>query len=550
MESRNILIPIKKDVFGYRNYIEYIKPYLDVFGMPYEEVAPEDLSERLSRGAALVLLAQQGVSLDERAAQAVVAAIKDGCGLCAVYSSLIQNSEFSEFAEFFEVPSKQVGGEISVDKEHFITRYHPLYESIKLYANHFFYRTSSLRNSEILLSLSGSPLLEVARFGKGRVVLWNTTNWISMSVLGQLHGMDDLFRESIIWAAKKPFVMKGMPAFVGMRVDDVWGAWRNVTPENPLLWMEIANNYGLCPWLGVFQDNINEKATELVRSYVKDGRATAFPHAFSGCEWVGSDIPEDWLWYDHRNERPWSAEVMKKRAERARLWFEEKDIPISKVALAHYYEMSESAIPILLDWGCEFIGIHMPPDATYNLATLASGPYHKLAGRPCSEKRPVYLADYLDIPHNPKIDRKLFNCVTEIRDVRGYELAPTNDVPNTIDSGVRQVRRAIISGVPGVVFTHESCWIQRISPKNWEAEIAGITAGIADLNPVYDTLDNIYKYVRASHNIRIENATVDELGNLKLSVKGVNDMDTKCYMFFDEGDEIITKEHIIPKNMN
>ena len=103
----------------------------------------------------------------------------------------------------------------------------------------------------------------------------------------------------------------------------------------------------------------------------------------------------------------------------------------------------------------------------------------------------MYYADYLEFPNNRELDKKLFNCITEIRDVRGYELKPTNEVENTIDSGVRQLRRAIQSSVPAVLFTHESCWIQRITVENWEAEMDGIYKGIEDLNPVFETMDNI-----------------------------------------------------------
>lgn len=41
---------------------------------------------------------------------------------------------------------------------------------------------------------------------------------------------------------------------------------------------------------------------------------------------------------------------------------------------------------------------------------------------------------------------------------------------------------------------------------------------------------------------------LDECGNLKLKISGTNDMDTKFYMFFDKDDNIVMKEHIIPRN--
>ena len=48
-------------------------------------------------------------------------------------------------------------------------------------------------------------------------------DWILNSVKGPLYGLDDLFWRSMVWAARKPFVMQGMPPFVTMRMDDASG---------------------------------------------------------------------------------------------------------------------------------------------------------------------------------------------------------------------------------------------------------------------------------------------------------------------------------------
>ena len=549
MNSRNILIPIKKDCHSYNKYLEYIRPYLDVFGMPYEEIPTSSLLETLKDDAALILLTQPDLELSPEESTAIFDAIESGCGLFATCSSILDNTEFCEFAEPIELPKQCNSKEITFEKKHYITRYHKSRQSIALYSNLWFYQSSHLKNSITLISSGEAPLLEVSSFGHGKIVLMNTHDWISTDILGPVHGMDDIIREAIVWAAKKPFVMKGMPPFVAMRVDDVWGAWRNITPENPLLWLEIANKYGFKPWLGIFPDNISKKSISIARDYIEKGNATAFPHAFEGCEWTGS-APEDWLWYDHRHQRPWSDHIMKERAEKAKDWFEENRLPISKVALPHYYEMSECALPILLEWGCEFVGLQMPPDAFYlSGEKFKCGPYRKFNSRPAGDNRPVYYADYLSFPNKPVIDKKLFNCVIELHDVSGYELAPTNDVEKTISSGVEQLRRSIISGLPATLFTHESCWIQQVTPENWEAEIKGITEGIADLSPVFDTLDNICKYVRANHNIRITNPTVDESGNLDFTVTGTCDMDTKCYVFSESNSKIIKEERTIARNL-
>lgn len=547
MNNRNIVIPIKPDCYGYEAYCGLIRPYLDVFGMPYDEIELPSLSERLEEGAALVLIAQPGLILTEDAAKAIRGALQNGTGLVCTENAALTCDAFSDIVSISDMPSAFSGDFISPVADHYITRYHAVGEKISLYGSERFYISARLKNGTSLLETGKTPLLEIAEYNGARIALWNTVSWIKPEILGPVHGMDDIFRDAIVWAAKKPFAMKSLPPFVGMRVDDVWGAWRDKSPSNPLLWIEISNKYGLKPWLGVFQDNTNEKTVSLIREYVNRGIATAFPHAFAGCEWVASDIPEHWAYFDHRKSRPWSDDVMAENAARIKSWYDENGIEISKVALPHYYETGENALKYFIEWGCEFIGIHMPPDASYASGTkLRCGPYRKYTQLPADMPRPVYFADYLSFPHNPEIDGKLFNCVTEIRDVRGYEFAPTNDVESTVESGVTQLRRAILSSVPAVLFTHESCWIQRITIENWEKEMAAIAEGIADLNPIYDTMDNICRYVRASHDVRITKAVATDGGDLSLSFDGKNDMDTKYAVFTENSGEISQEWKILP----
>lgn len=548
MNCRKIIIPVQKNKCGYTEYCRFIRPYLDVFGMPYDEVEITDLEGRLSDGCALVLLAQKYLEISKSQVNAITEAAKGGAGIVCTDGSILACCGFDEFSVHNVVNSTYYrGNKIIISADEYITRFHKSGEEIALYDETCYFCVASLKEGRVLAKICDAPLLEVSEYNGIKVVLWHDTAWINPFLLGPVHGMDDIFREAIVWAAKKPFAMKSMPGFVGMRVDDVWGAWRDKTPENPVSWIDTSNKYGFKPWLGVFTDNIDEKSTELVHNYVKDGIATAFPHGFSGCKWVGSDLPENFAYFDHFNQRPYTDRVMKENAERIKGWFDEKDIPVSKLALAHYYEVGENALPYLLEWGCEFVGVHMPNDAHYRSFTgIKCGPYRKYSALPPHAARPVYYADYLEFPNNPEIDRKLFNCVTEIRDVRGYELKPSNDVENTVDSGVRQLRRAILSGIPAVLFTHESCWIQQITPENWEAEMAGITEGIADLNPVFETMDNICKYVRANHDIAIESAIFKDDGKLEITVCGNNDMETKFVVYGDEGGKITENWYDLP----
>ena len=74
----------------------------------------------------------------------------------------------------------------------------------------------------------------------------------------------------------------------------------------------------------------------------------------------------------------------------------------------------------------------------------------------------------------------------------------------------------------------------------------GIYKGIEDLNPVFETMDNICEYLRASHDITIQSACVNADGGLEVSVFGNNNMETKCIVFTETNGKIDEKWCNIP----
>ena len=63
-----------------------------------------------------------------------------------------------------------------------------------------------------LASTGAQPFLAVTTNGAGRAVQWGTYDWMSHAVKGPMFGLDDLVWRSLVWAARKPFVMQGTAA--------------------------------------------------------------------------------------------------------------------------------------------------------------------------------------------------------------------------------------------------------------------------------------------------------------------------------------------------
>lgn len=526
MKNASVLVLTDPKSPHYSDFDQLLRPYLDWFGFPYEE---RPLCSPGSMDYALILIPHKELSATAPALSAVRKAYDFGSGLCVFDPEILLKLGLGKPV------SKSASGTQACLSTHPVCELHTAGDAINFRAPYSYQVTASVGTAAV--TVGGAPLLE---FGN-RITLWHDMGWMSHSICGPLMGLDDLLWKSLVHVARKPFVMQGLPPLLGMRVDDVWGAWRDKTPENPLSWVEIVNSFGITPWLGVFQDNVNDATLHELQKHAEAGTATMFPHAFAGCEWVGSDLPEHWIWFDHNNRAPYDDKTIKENANRAARWFRGNKLPISKLALGHYYETGANALPYLIEMGCEYIGVHMTPDTPYRNDEpqwVKGGPYRKYEDGPHNSNIPVFYADYLRTD-DPRTDGKLFNCVTEIRDVCGYEWAPTTDVPKTVENGIAQITRAFQSMVPAVFFTHESCWIQRMDPDTVTASFQGVFDGIERYSPICMSMEDICGYVRAKVGIKLHSAEVDG-GNVKFRITGRNDRDTRFYLFTDTDVKLLT----------
>ena len=130
-----------------------------------------------------------------------------------------------------------------------------------------------------------------------------------------VYGLDDLVWRSIVWAARKPFVMQGLPNFLTMRVDDESG---------PFGWIEIANEFDIKPWAGLFYYNVDDAEATQLSALVNSGNATAAVHAKTGA----------FFYYDHGSGDFPDAEIVANFAH-ATAWHADHNIPLAKFVLPH-----------------------------------------------------------------------------------------------------------------------------------------------------------------------------------------------------------------------
>ena len=228
----------------------------------------------------------------------------------------------------------------------------------------------------VLARAGDAPLLVAAESGSGRAVLFATYDWTRPEVKGKVYGLDDLVWRSIAWAARKPFVMRGMPKYLAMRVDDVSGF--GIGANQHLGWIETVNRYGIAPWVGIFIDDLREdpEGVKRLASLTQKGLATASVHARRWPSFFYLDEP---LATDsaQRNVagRPWPKLQMEANWAEAEQFFAGAGIVKSKLVLPHFYEFAPNDFEGLERWGTEFVGTVLLPGNGYGTNVPPAGPF-------------------------------------------------------------------------------------------------------------------------------------------------------------------------------
>jgi uncharacterized protein YjdB len=77
----------------------------------------------------------------------------------------------------------------------------------------------------VLAKLGNDPLVAVTNYGSGRAVSFGSLDYLNGDRFGFLMGMDDVFWRSLVWAARKPFVVRGYPRLWAVQQDDTQPDW-------------------------------------------------------------------------------------------------------------------------------------------------------------------------------------------------------------------------------------------------------------------------------------------------------------------------------------
>ncbi|WP_315910907.1 DUF4082 domain-containing protein [Xylanibacillus composti] len=552
MELRTLII-VNRLSERYREFEAFILPYLKVFGVPMRIMDRSDrhLAQSILAHPLIIIghediQAQGGDSWSTKEEDAFREALQAGCG--------IVNFDPASM-ETFGIGSRLAGCEI-VSKlkfsttRHYITLLHEEDIKLKSHAEENLLRLPVVApDSQAVKLLEGEqqPLLMAKNDGCGRIVQWTSYQWIAESILGTIAGMDDLMWRSLVWAARKPFVMREIPPFATLRVDDCVGQCGHYK-NDPFGWVDIANKYGFKPWLGFFYETITDAAVDKMKQLTRGGMASVQFHGMYLFGTVYKPIET-------------GAEIIRRIMQ---AWMEEHQWkePLSIYFIPHNYDISEDALTVIQEFGVQVIGLPYQVNSgggarDPNNKWLQSGPYRLLAtgtdGIPWSGRKQsasIYYSDWLSTQ-----DRRhgtIFNVLTEIRDVNGYEwfnYGDSNEQYEDIDAAIKRgidiFKRCYESKIMGNLFTHENTWrgkfIANIPPDSWEKMLGGIAAYLSLYRPRFVLLDEAVQYIKALYTSAITEIYLQDKDMLKISVAGECPVSTELAIY-DERDGVILKE--------
>ena len=540
----------------YLDFQHFVQPYLDNFGVPYavQDIAVTAVGTNIANYALIIIGHSQldpgHLYLDSAGQTRLSTAVFNGTGLVSFDNALsVGTSPTYQFVQdifgFTYSAASSVNTVTFPATEpsaqlHYVTSLHQANESLSFYAN-MSQPGLTLPAKDTAIALgNGKPLTVITKYGEGRAIQWATADWMSVNVLGPVNGLDDLLWRGFVWAARKPFVMRGMPNFATMRVDDASG---------PFTWVHTANQTGFKPYIAIYFSNVSNGDADDLRGLVTSGNATTSIHSFDCC---------NFFYFDHNNGVPYSDSVIANNFAKGTAWHTSHGIPISKMMIPHWSEIGPNAFAGLKAWGVEYVLIEVVPGTREYFAPypdwLTLGPYRRyetpLAGQSLN---PMVYADFLPIPGHSELNGQFFDPYTEIRNVapstiqQGGDWAPTTDVAGSVDRGYKQIKRGLDSLTLGNVFTHENPYIYVIPNATWLAIVQGVAAKLAPYNPSYVTMDYANQYLRATRTSTLVAAAYDPVtGLINATLAGKTDLPINLYVYSGADSSITSTPRQVP----
>lgn len=535
---------------------------LEHFGMPYRiiDLSKDSLSidDLLSCSGMIIPQEHLGGSLSLKNTEDIIKAVGEGIGLVNFdgfikeYPSVLKNIFGFSASEGNQLA---LTGSLKVsDNIHYITHNREVNEIIYLKKTVEGIKIGQVgRNIDILLrDQNNYPMLLTATFKKGRAVQFLfSPKLYSREFLGHACGLDDIFWKSIVWAAKKPFLMKAMPPFITARIDDASGSnsllgKKEDSANLHFRYLDSLNKYGYIPNVGLFIEDISNEDAKIIKSKYEAELAEFSPHAFTDPENLA-----DRLIYMKHNGSEFSQAELEKNFSRVDAKFSKWGIKPSKALNAHFCEVGVNALPFLEKRG--------------EIFNMAGNRFGKSYSDPEADNwnpnpflSPGYIFDFM--PDYPDFFTALSSPMvnSEKDDSRApafdflwdctpfWNESPYNDVKKAAERGVEHIKRGLDNLFFGCLTTHEQR-IANLSIGEWDELLSRIDGLTYKYDKIFKSYSYIAQYAKNKVNSHIKEANYNPHSKeIKCTLEGETDIPLQLYVFSDKDRGVEYKFKSVP----
>lgn len=533
------------------------------FGMPYQVF---DMAKDNSFGEGLsfysgIVIAQEGLgnAFSDFILDKLLQAVKKGVGLVnfdykinqypPVYRQILGIDN--------EIEESKVDGIKIINNEHYITKTKDIGERVNFFQLVPFQKIEKIKGNVLLESFDKDPLVFITHYNSGKIVqfLISPCVWLQ-KYLGHANGLDDIFWKSIVWSAKKPFVMKAMPPFVTFRIDDVSGSNSLFGKDKKsanyhFQYLDKLNEHNYIPNVGLYIDDISLEDGKIIKSKYDHQQAEFSPHAFKDPK----NIADQLIYMKHTGEE-FTKEELEKNFKRVDEKFAKWGIKPSKVLNAHFGEVGVNALPFLKERGQTYTMMGLKFGKTW-----ASSEGWNWNPNPFGHLGYMYdfmpdhedffcVVSSLNLITNPNLSRKddstapnfdfLFSCTSF------WNENPYNDVEKAAKRGAEQIKRGLDNLFFGCLFTHEQR-IATLSIDEWDEILSRIDRLTSEYNKIFKSYSYIAQYAKDKLNSHIKKVSHDPYSKkIKCTLDGKTDMPLQLYVFVDKGDEVEYKFESVP----
>ena len=528
-------------------YQKYPERYLEHLQVPYQvfDVAtqspPADLAKRQ-----LILIGHSGVNLSTAWQTAVINAVGAGTGLVNLdWSTTIGNTNYirtifgatgsyaGTAGTSITVPADVASGG---SNEHYIAAMQKKFaiDPPGDFTYNFHVDKNGAQQTATATVLTGATGTTIARIGSnplilatyynlGKAVHFGTLQYLKADRFGFLMGVDDLFWRSLVWSARKPFVVRGYPRYMAIQMDDTKPGWgfRVQDLYNPAYTGNLNPDGTGGPWKVtgfLYTDNIVPGSAErtAVISDIQQQKLRVCPHTFNNNVEFGNLYWNGYL--GDLTDDEWLANLDALELWRVGLGGSDTIPDYSKHWVAHYWDITDNTgYDAWETLGFRYItSIQKPGYQNYLDVTINNGA-ERINGRPFrlyeqppktvrDENYSIFFADDYTINSRSGLPSKTFFLFTS--QYIDWDQFPRPDLAWPSDKwgmspteSVEQLKkyawRFWSSLAPVQMYTHDDTNYELASASGREYVIANGSQWLGQNGAIHTFIDDLAAYVRA-----------------------------------------------------